>query len=63
MLEAPGWLSGPVFVPSVERGIQKACTAGILAGCRVVDMEANFRDGQSHSVDSKDIAGRGLLGV
>jgi elongation factor G len=45
-----------VFVPSVEKGIQHACTEGILAGCRVVDVEANFIDGQMHPVDSKDIA-------
>ncbi|HEY2800059.1 MAG TPA: elongation factor G [Chthoniobacterales bacterium] len=45
-----------VFVPSVERGIEIACAEGILAGCRVVDVEANFYDGQMHPVDSKDIA-------
>src|SRR4029078_4631696 len=45
-----------VFVPSVHRGIQNACAEGILAGCRVVDVEANFYDGQMHPVDSKDIA-------
>jgi elongation factor G len=45
-----------VFVPSVKRGIEHACTEGILAGCRVVDVQANFFDGQMHPVDSKDIA-------
>lgn len=45
-----------VFVPSVQRGIQTACTEGILAGCRVVDVQANFYDGLMHPVDSKDIA-------
>jgi elongation factor G len=45
-----------VFVSSVERGIQKACAEGILAGCRVVDVQANFYDGMMHPVDSKDIA-------
>jgi len=45
-----------VFVPSVERGIQNACAEGILAGYRVVDVEANFYDGKMHPVDSKDIA-------
>jgi elongation factor G len=45
-----------VFVPSVQRGIEQACTEGILAGCRVVDVMANFCDGQMHPVDSKDIA-------
>src|SRR5881394_837802 len=45
-----------VFVPSVQRGIEIACAEGILAGCRVVDVEANFYDGLMHPVDSKDIA-------
>jgi elongation factor G len=45
-----------VFVPSVERGLQKACAEGILAGYRVVDVQADFCDGQMHPVDSKDIA-------
>jgi len=45
-----------VFVPSVERGIKIACAEGILAGYRVVDVEANFFDGMMHPVDSKDIA-------
>ena len=45
-----------VFVPSVERGIEIACAEGILAGCRVVDVAANFFDGKMHPVDSKDIA-------
>ena len=45
-----------VFVPSVQRGIENACAEGILAGCRVVDVAANFVDGKMHPVDSKDIA-------
>ena len=45
-----------VFVPSVQRGIEIACAEGILAGCRVVDVQANFCDGLMHPVDSKDIA-------
>jgi elongation factor G len=43
-------------VPSVEKGIGNACTEGILAGYRVVDVETNFYDGKMHPVDSKDIA-------
>ncbi len=43
-------------MPSVERGIEIACAEGILAGYRVVDVEANFYDGKMHPVDSKDIA-------
>ena len=45
-----------VFVPSVEKGVRAACEEGILAGYKVVDVEANFYDGKQHPVDSKDIA-------
>jgi elongation factor G len=45
-----------VFVPSVERGVQHACSEGILAGYRVVDVEVDFYDGKMHPVDSNDIS-------
>src|SRR2546423_1033928 len=45
-----------VFVPSVEKGVSKACDEGILAGYRVVDVKIDFYDGKMHPVDSKDIA-------
>jgi elongation factor G len=45
-----------VFVPSVEKGVNKACEEGILAGYRVVDVLIDFYDGKMHPVDSKDIA-------
>lgn len=45
-----------VFVPSVEKGVLKACDEGILAGYRVVDVKIDFYDGKMHPVDSKDIA-------
>jgi elongation factor G len=45
-----------VFVPSVERGIQNACTEGVLAGYRVVDAAVDFFDGKMHPVDSNDIS-------
>jgi elongation factor G len=45
-----------VFVPSVEQGVANACTEGILAGYKVVDVKADFYDGKMHPVDSKDIA-------
>jgi elongation factor G len=44
------------FVPSVEKGVQKVCEEGVLAGYRVVDVKADFYDGKMHPVDSKDIA-------
>jgi elongation factor G len=43
-----------VYVPSVERGIHRACSEGILAGYRVVDVQADFHDGKMHTVDSND---------
>ncbi len=45
-----------VFVPSVEKGVNKAAEEGILAGYRVVDLKVDFYDGKMHPVDSKDIA-------
>ena len=45
-----------VFVPSVEKGVHKACEEGIIAGYRVVDVMIDFYDGKMHPVDSKDIA-------
>jgi len=45
-----------VFVPSVEKGVNQACTEGILAGCKVTDVKIDFYDGKMHPVDSKDIA-------
>lgn len=45
-----------VFVPSVEKGVNAACTDGVLAGYRVVDLKVDFYDGKQHPVDSKDIA-------
>lgn len=45
-----------VFVPSVEKGVKKACAEGIIAGYKVVDVLIDFYDGKMHPVDSKDIA-------
>ncbi|HNQ88979.1 MAG TPA: elongation factor G [Verrucomicrobiota bacterium] len=45
-----------VFVPSVEKGVNAACSEGILAGYRVTDVKVDFYDGKMHPVDSKDIA-------
>src|SRR6266540_2847589 len=44
------------FVPSVEKGVNSACTEGVIAGYRVVDVMIDFYDGKMHPVDSKDIA-------
>lgn len=45
-----------VFVPSVEKGVQAACSEGIIAKCHVTDIKIDFYDGKMHPVDSKDIA-------
>ena len=45
-----------VYVPSVQRGVQHACSEGILAGYKVVDVNVNFYDGKMHPVDSNDIS-------
>ena len=45
-----------VFVPSVEKGVRTVCNEGILAGCRIVDVKADFYGGKMHPVDSKDVA-------
>ena len=45
-----------VFVPSVEKGVNKACEEGIISGYRVVDVKIDFYDGKMHPVDSKDVA-------
>ncbi len=44
------------FVPSVEKGVNRAVTEGIISGYRVVDVKVVFYDGKMHPVDSKDIA-------
>ena len=44
------------FVPSVEKGINRLCEEGIIAGCRVVDLKIDFYDGKMHPVDSNDMA-------
>jgi elongation factor G len=45
-----------VFVPSVEKGVRKACRTGVIAGYPVVDVKVTFYDGKMHPVDSKDVA-------
>ena len=50
-----GVISGP-FIPSVEKGVNKAMSQGFLAGYPVVDIVCELFDGKEHPVDSKDIA-------
>jgi elongation factor G len=44
------------FIPSVEKGIQRALLQGMLAGYPVVDLKVRLVDGKYHSVDSSDAA-------
>ena len=44
------------YIPSVQKGIQKALPEGVVAGFPVVDLKATLVDGSFHSVDSSGIA-------
>jgi len=44
------------YIPAVDRGIQEASTAGVLASYPLVDFKAELVDGSFHAVDSSEIA-------
>ena len=44
------------FIPSVEKGVVKAVSQGLIAGYPVVDVKVRLVDGKYHSVDSSDAA-------
>lgn len=44
------------YIPSVEKGVKEALTAGVLAGYPVVDLRVKLYDGSFHTVDSSDMA-------
>ncbi|MFL5868151.1 MAG: elongation factor G [Thermoleophilaceae bacterium] len=44
------------FIPAVQKGVQEAMQAGILAGYPVKDVKVRLFDGQHHSVDSSEMA-------
>ena len=44
------------FIGSVEKGVVKAMTEGVLSGNPVVDLRCTLFDGKFHAVDSSDIA-------
>ncbi len=46
------------FVASVDSGIETALDQGVLAGYPLVDVRARLVDGQSHDVDSSEMAFR-----
>lgn len=44
------------FIPSVEKGVRRACEEGAVAGFPVVDLRVTLYDGSYHDVDSSDMA-------
>jgi elongation factor G len=44
------------YIPAVQKGIEDAMLAGVLAGYPVVDVKVTLYDGSYHEVDSSEIA-------
>ncbi|CAN5149817.1 elongation factor G [soil metagenome] len=44
------------YIPAVEKGINEAVTAGVLAGYPVVDVKVTLHFGSYHDVDSNELA-------
>ena len=44
------------FIPAVEKGVQEAMQAGVVAGYPIQDVRVRLYDGQHHSVDSSEMA-------
>jgi elongation factor G len=44
------------FIPAVEKGVQEAMQAGVVAGYPVKGVRVKLVDGQHHSVDSSEMA-------
>jgi len=56
--EVKGGVVPREFIPAVDRGIQDALKAGVVAGYPVVDIKATLFFGSSHDVDSNENAFR-----
>ena len=44
------------YIPVVDKGLQEALEAGILAGYPLIDIKATLFDGSYHDVDSSEVA-------
>jgi len=44
------------YLPSIERGVREAASAGIVTGYPLIDVSVTVLDGRYHDVDSSDIA-------
>ena len=44
------------FIPSIEKGIVKTMTEGVVSGNPMVDVKVTLTDGKFHPVDSSDMA-------
>ncbi len=44
------------YIPAVERGVEEALGAGVLAGYEMVDVKVTLLDGSYHEVDSSEMA-------
>ena len=44
------------FIPAVEKGVQEAMQAGVVAGYPVKDIRVRLYDGSYHTVDSSEMA-------
>lgn len=44
------------FIPSVQKGVEKALSEGVAAGYPMVDVRVRLVDGKYHTVDSSDMA-------
>jgi elongation factor G len=44
------------FIPSIEKGIVKTMSEGVLSGNPMVDIKVTLVDGKFHAVDSSDMA-------
>ncbi len=44
------------FIPAIEKGVQEALMAGVVAGYPVIDLKVEVYDGSFHEVDSSEAA-------